>query len=54
MADKKEVKKEVKLNPINKEERAKLDFKSGDTVRVTSRIIEKQNFTIFATRLLKK
>ncbi|KKQ34712.1 MAG: 50S ribosomal protein L19 [Candidatus Nomurabacteria bacterium GW2011_GWB1_37_5] len=41
MADKKEVKKEVKLNPINKEERAKLDFKSGDTVRVTSRIIEK-------------
>ncbi|HEY4715070.1 MAG TPA: 50S ribosomal protein L19 [Candidatus Paceibacterota bacterium] len=30
----------VKFSPINTEERAKLDFKSGDTLRVWSKIAE--------------
>ena len=30
----------IKFSPVNIEERAKLDFKSGDTVRVWSKILE--------------
>jgi large subunit ribosomal protein L19 len=35
----------IKISPINMEERKKLDIRSGDTVRVTQKIIEKDKKT---------
>jgi large subunit ribosomal protein L19 len=35
----------IKISPVNIEERKKLDIRSGDTVRVTQKIIEKDKKT---------
>lgn len=35
----------IKISPVNIEERKKLDVRSGDTVRVTQKIIEKDKKT---------
>ena len=45
MAKKKETEvKDLKVPPVNKEERAKLDLRAGDTVRVWQKIKEKDRF----------
>lgn len=45
MAKKKETEvKDLKVPPVNKEERAKLDLRAGDTVRVWQKIKEKDKF----------
>jgi large subunit ribosomal protein L19 len=36
---------DIKISPVNMEERKKLDVRSGDTVRVTQKIIEKDKKT---------
>jgi large subunit ribosomal protein L19 len=48
MAKKKEEIKELKVPPINKEERMKLDIRAGDTVRVWQKIREKERFRLQA------
>lgn len=46
---KKEIKAvELKVSPVNKEERVKLDLRSGDTVRVWQKIREKDKFRLQA------
>lgn len=44
MAKKKEEVKDLKVPPVNKEERAKLDLRAGDTIRVWQKIKEKDRF----------